>query len=67
MSLAMANWAEEMSEAGRAELEEDCRLCEEEEARGEYEAPTAETIGAWFEGIKAEGRAMLTAERKKAS
>ena len=30
----MANWAEEMSEAEWAELEVDCRLCEEEEARG---------------------------------
>ena len=63
----MANWAEEMSEAEWAELEEDCRLCEEEEARGEYEVLTAGNIEEFIEGVKHRGRAMLAAERKKAS
>ena len=63
----MANWAEEMSEAEWAELEEDCRLCEEEEGRGEYEVLTARNIGEFIEGVKSRGRAMLAAEWKKAS
>lgn len=63
----MANWAEEMSEAEWAELEEACRVCEEEEARGEYEVLTEETIGPWFARLKAEARAAFEAEQKKAS
>ena len=63
----MSNWAEEMSEEEWAELEEDCRLCEEEEARGEYEVLTEENLAEFLAGVKSRGRAMLAAERRKAS
>lgn len=63
----MANWAEEMSEAEWAELEADMGAADEAYERGDFVELTPETREAFVAGVRERGRAMLAAERKKAS
>lgn len=64
---AMTNWAEEMSEEEWAELEADGVAADEAYERGDYIEITEETREAFLAGVRERGRAMLAAERKKAS
>ena len=65
--MAMANWAEEMSEAEWAELKEAVRIADEEYERGETEEYGGDTGRSLSTEVQARGRAVLAAERKKAS
>ena len=66
--MATETWGEaDFTPEEWAELAEDIRVCEEEEARGEYEEYGPGDGEKFLEGVIARGRAILSAERQKVS